>query len=142
MHTAAPAAQRAGATEAIQQLRTQAARLLRERNHGDFRTGPCGDRANGARYSQFAQATRSAIRNLVSGNPSLHTRGYTDFNRLLDALDYYTIDRTARDAARQALPAPRQVQFDRWLQRTRDLMQTTFTLLREAALAVNRTYIP
>ena len=41
--------------------------LIQERNQGDFRTGPDGDPANAMRYSQFAQSTRTAVANIVSG---------------------------------------------------------------------------
>ena len=141
INAAAPFEKRVVATEAIRPLRNYAAALIRERNQADFRTGPRGDITNASRYSQFSQATRSAIRNIVSGNPSSHTRGYTDLNRLLDGLDRYTIDQTAHDSARQALTVQRQGQFDRWFNSTRASMHSTFKMLIDAALEVNRTHI-
>jgi len=145
INAATPAhdAKRVEAANAIRQLQNQATVLTNERNQPDFRTGPKGkgDNANAIRYSQFCQATRSSIRNFVSRNPSLHTQGYTDLNRLLDDLDRFIIDRTAHDAARSELNKNRQAQFDSWFNRTRELMHSTFKLLRDAALVVNRTHI-
>lgn len=138
---AATQAKRKVATTAISDLRMAAQALIAERNRFDFRTGPRGDITNADRYSQFVQTTRSAIRNIASGNPSLHTRGYTDLNRLLDYLDLYTIDREAYNSAQDGLSKVRQKEFAKWFKETRAAMHLTFSRLRHAALEVNRTYI-
>ena len=73
------ASNRIVAAESIHQLRRHAAALIRERNRGDFRTEPIGDVRNSMRYSQLAQATRTAVTDIISKNPSQHTQGYTQF---------------------------------------------------------------
>lgn len=132
---------RTRAAEAVRRLRDDASALRRERNRGEFRTGTQGNPANAGRYSKFAADTRAAVGNIVSGNPSLHTKGYTDINRLRQFLDFHTIDEQARLSARTALAQPRRQLFDTWFGATKEQMGRTYSTLREAALEVSRTHL-
>jgi hypothetical protein len=137
----APPDTRFAASAAVDRLRERASELIDERNDGDFRTATSGDPANSYRYGQFYRDTKGAVDMIVSGDPSLHTRGYTILNRLLDDLDRCTIDQKAHDSAQDALSGVRQQQFNRWFGSTKKKMKSTFEALRDAALAVNRTLI-
>ncbi len=130
------------AVESIRELQKHAAQLIQQRNHQDFRTGSQGNITNDQRYSEFAKNIRTAIDNLLSKDPSRHTQGYTNLNRLLDNMDYYTIDQIAKQSARGPLSDARKREFDKWYEQTRSLMHGTFKTLIDAALAVNKTHLP
>jgi hypothetical protein len=102
-------------------------------NNTDFRSAEEGDVRNQDRYSDFAQRTRQAIRQIVDGGPSEQTQGYTTLTRFQNNIDDYIIDARARTARHDALPANRQGQFDQWEDRTKDLMHDLYKLLKEAA---------
>ena len=126
------------ANKAIKNLKTKADQLKCHRDDASFRTAPEGDPANSFRYSQFAQKTRTAVNNIISGNPSLHTLGYIEANKLLDDLHYYTVDETACHASKSQLSPKHKKSFDTWYQETELLMHETYESLIDAALAVNR----
>jgi hypothetical protein len=109
---------------------------INQRDNADFRTANQGDVRNQARYSDFAERTRRAVRQMVDGGPSEQTQGYTTLNQLQNNIDYYIIDDTARRAGRAALPANRQGQFDQWYDSTKDLMHDIYSLTRDAARRV------
>jgi hypothetical protein len=129
------------AKTAVDRLRDLASEQILKRNQGDFRTATTGDPTNSFTYGQFYRDTKRAVDEVLSGDPSLHTRGYTTLNRHLGDLDRCTIDLRARDSAREALSAIRRQDFDHWFDPTKERMETTFVALRDAALSVNRTLI-
>ncbi|MBD2385832.1 hypothetical protein [Cylindrospermum sp. FACHB-282] len=127
------------AIKAVNHLETLANQLKKERDHPDFRTAPKGDPANAQRYGNFKKDTELNVKKVMTGSPSEHTAGYTSLNRMLDNLDYYTIDQVAHKSGREQLSALRQREFDVWYAATKGLMHSTFTALRDAALATSRT---
>ncbi|AOY81812.1 hypothetical protein BJP36_19740 [Moorena producens JHB] len=139
INASAPDSSRSDAQKTISQLQEYATEFVRKRNNSDFRAGPQGDAANSHRYATFVDTTRTAIRDMLSGNPSRQTRGYSDLTKLLNNLDFYTIDTTAHDSVRAQLSAARQREFDTWYDETKALMHLTFKTLIDAALAVNKT---
>ncbi|HEX3448404.1 MAG TPA: hypothetical protein VHS97_09130, partial [Isosphaeraceae bacterium] len=95
------------AQQTLNSLRQLAQDAIDARDNAEFRTADRGDPANSSRYSTFASITRTAVRQLATGAASELTQGYTQLNRFLDNIDYYTIDQTARTERRRELPATR-----------------------------------
>lgn len=135
----APDEVRDAATAACDRLRNLARDLIAARDNDEFRSADAGDPANSHRYAQMTRRARADIIGMATGGPSEHTQGYTDFNRMLNEVDYYTVDEVARASRRNALGVHRRGAFDTWFNTTRDLISTTLAALRDAALAVNRT---
>ena len=63
---------------------------------------------NANRYSDFANRTRGAVRDIVTGSSSAHTAGYTTINRLLNEEGYTVrgVQKLLRDREPKAAEAP------------------------------------
>lgn len=125
------------AQQKVQTLQSLADQFITARNHEDFRTGDKGDPANVSRYSSFVSSVRKAVPQMLSGNPSEMTAGYTALTKLANDIEHSTIDQTAMKSAQSPLSSTRRTKFDQWFTETVQLLHSLFKALIDAVQAVS-----